>query len=96
MVLRYTMCDVELPYPGLFTFSGLFPYLSLFPFPGFLQGFLQDFILGLPYSGKFPYPGIFSFPGLFPYTVKASILKLLSLVIASPAEQERDGQFPAQ
>ena len=49
MDLRYTMYDVELPYPGKF------------PFPGFLQGFLQNLRPGLPYPGKFPHHGNFPY-----------------------------------
>ena len=44
MVLLYTVCDVELPNHGNFQD------------PGFLQGFIQNLILGLPYPGRFPYP----------------------------------------
>ena len=44
MVLRYTVCDSELPN------SGKFSYIS------FLQGFQHDLILGLPYPGNFPHP----------------------------------------
>ena len=63
MVLRYTGCDVELPNPENFPYPGKFPY------PGFLQGLLNDLILGFPHFGRFPYPG------KFPYPVKASIRK---------------------
>ena len=69
MFLQYTVCGVELPYPGLF------PYLSLFPYLLFVQEFLQDLIPGLPYlvffsyPGLFPYVGYFSFPGIFHFPI---------------------------
>ena len=61
MVLQYTLCGIKLPNPRNFPYSGKFPY------PGFLQGFRHDLILGLPYPGRFPYCG------KFPYPVNASI-----------------------
>ena len=80
MVIGYTVCDVDCPYTGLFTYLGLFPYLSFlhvldFSYPIFfiswflysdlLHGFLQGVILGLPYPDLFPYPGLFLYIGLF-------------------------------
>ena len=55
MVVQYTVCDIDLN------------YACLFPFIGFVQGFLQDLILGIPHLGSFPHSVMFS------YTVKASI-----------------------
>ena len=63
MVLLYTMCNVDIPNPVKFPYSGKCPN------SGFLQGFLHILILGLIYPGKFPYPGKFSYP------VKASTRK---------------------
>ena len=60
MVIRYTVCDDEL------TNTGNFPY------PGFIQGFLHDSILGLPYPGKFQY---FPYPGNFPTQVYVFVQK---------------------
>ena len=51
MVLRYILCDFELPNPEKKLY------------PSFLQIFLHDLILYIPYPGKFPYP------------IKSSILK---------------------
>ena len=45
------MCDVELPNPGMFSYSGKSSC------PGFLQEFLHDLILGLSYPGNLPHPG---------------------------------------
>ena len=50
LVLQYTVCNFELPN------TGKFPYYRKFPYHGFLQGFLHDLIIGLPYPGKAPYP----------------------------------------
>ena len=55
------MCDVDLPN------IGKFPYPGNFPYTGFIQGFIHDLRLGLPYPEKYPYPG------KSPYTIKASI-----------------------
>ena len=49
MILQYIVCDVELPN------SGKFSYTEFFPYPGFLQVFLQDLIIGIPYPGKYLY-----------------------------------------
>ena len=38
------MCDVELPFPGLF------------PLPEFIQELQRDLILGLTFANLFPYP----------------------------------------
>ena len=54
MVLQYTVCDVELPYPVF--------YVLFFSYPVFLQKYLQDLILCLTYHGLFPYPGLFLYP----------------------------------
>ena len=43
ILLRYTVCDVKLP------------YLGKCPYSGFLQGFIQHLIPGLPHPGNFPY-----------------------------------------
>ena len=43
MVVKYTLFDNEITYPGLFTY------------PSFLQGFLCDLILGLTFPGLFTY-----------------------------------------
>ena len=50
MVLRYAVCDVELPNPRKF------PYLGNFLYPGFLQIFIHDLIPGLLHPRNFPYP----------------------------------------
>ena len=64
MVIKYTVCDVEIPYPGSF------PYISLFTCLGFLHGFLQGLIIVLTYLG------LFTFTGLCYYPVKDLILNL--------------------
>ena len=67
MVLRYTVCDVELPYPGKF------------PCPGLLQGFLHDLILGHTNPRNFSYPRIVHILQNFPFPVKASMHKSVYL-----------------
>ena len=57
LVLKYTVCDVDLPNPGKF------------PYPGFLQGFIHNLIPGLPYLGIFPYPGNFLILSIFQYAM---------------------------
>ena len=47
MYIWYTVYDVEITYP----------------YPGFIQEFLQDLILGLQYSGLFSYNGLFLYHG---------------------------------
>ena len=44
MTLQYTVCGDELPYP------------VKFPYPGYLQVFMHNLILGIQYPGKFSYP----------------------------------------
>ena len=61
MVLGYTVCDVEVSYPGLFPYPGLSKHTGLFPYPGFPQKFIQYLMLGLPYCGLFTFLGLSTF-----------------------------------
>ena len=54
MILRYNLCDVELPFPGLF------------PYIGFTQEYIQGLLLGLTYLCSYPFPGLFPYLGFFP------------------------------
>ena len=56
MVLGYAMCDVEIPNPGKFSGYGKFLKPENFLYYLFLQEFLDNLILGLPYPRNFPYP----------------------------------------
>ena len=58
MAVQYTVCDVELPYPVIFTFPGLSPYYVN------VKYFIHDLIPDISYTSSFPYPG------LFPYNIK--------------------------
>ena len=58
MVVQYTVCGVDIPYPRRFPDPVHFPYSS------FLKVFLHNLIPGLLY------PGNFSYPGKFPYPIK--------------------------
>ena len=37
MVVQYTMCDIDIPYPYLFPYLVLFPFPGLFPYSVSLQ-----------------------------------------------------------
>ena len=61
MVVQYTMSDIELIYPGLFSFTVLFPHSSN------IQELLCDLIQFLPYLGLFYFSILCYYPVILSY-----------------------------